>query len=310
MEIRKSDYENYDYREFWEDNKRLYEDSSERIAIKNLLKNVKRDKKLFMDLGCGYCRLFTEYKDYERIILVDYSMNNLRIAKGTIKNFLTFNEKKLASISFIAADVTNLPFKESCADIILTVRVIHHLSEPGKYFDEVKRVLKNNGLFFLEFANKRNLKNIFKFITWKIKTSPFSSAPYKIGGTILNFHPKYIMKILHERGFEVEKKVNVSNFRIGFLKRHIKPGILLFFEKLYQKLFSLVALSPSIFLKNIIIKKNTRELYRSIELMDILTCPVCKKGDISFKDDNTLKCSICNRVFKIEDGIFNFKLDN
>ena len=310
MEIRKSDYESYDYREFWEDNKRLYEDNSERIAIKNLLKDVKTDKKLFMDLGCGYGRLFTEYKDYKRIILVDYSMNNLKIAKETIKNFLAFNENKLANISFIAADVTNLPFKENCTDIILTVRVVHHLSEPENYFDEVKRILKNNGLFFLEFANKRNLKNIFKSITGKMKTSPFSSASYKIGETILNFHPKYIMKILQERGFEVEKKVNVSNFRIGFLKKHIKPGILLFFEKLYQKLFSLVALGPSIFLKNIIIKNNIKDLGRSIELMDILTCPVCKKGDISFEDDNILKCSICGRVFKIEDGIFNFKFDN
>ena len=36
LELRRSDYETYDYREFWQDNKRQYEDYSERTAIRKL----------------------------------------------------------------------------------------------------------------------------------------------------------------------------------------------------------------------------------------------------------------------------------
>ncbi len=57
MGIRQSDYENYDYRQFWEEDKRLYEDGSERIAIRKFLKGGQRKNKLLVDLGCGYGRL-------------------------------------------------------------------------------------------------------------------------------------------------------------------------------------------------------------------------------------------------------------
>ncbi len=75
--IRKSDYENYDYREFWEDGSRLYEDSSERLAIRKLLRSVDKQGRTCIDLGCGYGRLFNEYMDLNNIILVDYSLKNL-----------------------------------------------------------------------------------------------------------------------------------------------------------------------------------------------------------------------------------------
>lgn len=162
MGIRQSDYENYDYREFWEEDKRLYEDGSERIAIRKFLKGEQRKNKLLVDLGCGYGRLFNEYQDFERIILVDFSIKNLQNAREIISKYLDNQKERLSHIFFVCADIARLPFKAGCVDSVLTVRVIHHLSNPGNLFHEVQRVLKNGGLFMLEFANKRNLKNILR----------------------------------------------------------------------------------------------------------------------------------------------------
>ena len=249
--IRQSDYENYDYRQFWEDNRRAYEDSAERSAIKKFFKGIGQEGKVFADLGCGFGRLFEEYENFERIIMVDYSLNNLRSARNMISEYLKKKKdlQALRKVFFIAADVNNLPLKSGLLDVCMTVRVIHHLSEPDAYFAEVSRVIKSEGIFILEFANKRNLKNILKFCTGRVRQSPFDCKPLQVGDTILDYHPVYIKSLLKKTGFKVLKQLSVSNLRLNYLKKHISLKILLFYENLYQNLFSFIDTGPSIFLK-------------------------------------------------------------
>jgi len=306
LSIRQSDYENYDYREFWEEGKRLYEDSSERIAIRKFLKGEQHENKLLVDLGCGYGRLFNEYQDFERIILVDFSIKNLQNAKETISKYLDNQKEKLPNIFFICADVTKLPLRAGCVDAILTVRVIHHLSNPGNFFHEVQRVLKNGGLFILEFANKRNLKNILKYFLKKIKVSPFSGEPYQVGETILNFHPKQIKKLLKSESFKIKKMLSVSNFRISFLKKHFVIRFLLFWEKVYQYLFSFLGLGPSIFLKSVLKADKIND--PEFNFLDILSCPACKNEKLIFGHDGKILCENCSSTFYVEEGIYNFKI--
>ncbi|MCL5072062.1 MAG: methyltransferase domain-containing protein [Actinobacteria bacterium] len=311
MSIRQSDYENYDYQEFWKEDKRLYEDCSERIAIRKFLKGEQRNNKLLIDLGCGYGRLFNEYQDFEKIILVDFSMTNLKNARIMINKYLGSQKEKLSHIFFVCADVARLPFKSDCADAVLTVRVIHHLNNPGGLFHEAQRVLKNGGLFMLEFANKRNLKNIGKFFLKKIKVSPFSSEPYQVGETILNFHPKQIKKSLKSENFEIKKELSVSNFRVSFLKKHFSIGFLLFWERFYQYMFSFLELGPSIFLKSVLKDnkiKNNKINDIEFNFLDILSCPVCKNEKLIFEKDGKILCENCSSNFSVDEGIYNFKI--
>jgi Methylase involved in ubiquinone/menaquinone biosynthesis len=249
--FKQSDYENYDYRQFWQDNKRLYEDSAERIVIKKFIGPLEKQGRVFIDLGCGFGRLFSEYKDFEKIILVDYSVNNLKNAKGAIAKYMNYDKALLKKVAFVAADAASLPFKSSFADVAMTVRVIHHLDNVEKFINEVSRILKPGGYFLLEFANKRNLKNILKFMFGKLKQSPFDSRPLQIGATILDYHPKFIKSLLKQTGFKILRQVSASNYRLGFLKRHINLKVLLFFENIYQNIFSFIDTGPSIFLKTV-----------------------------------------------------------
>jgi len=315
LNFRKTDYDNYDYSKFWEDNKRLYEDKAERIAIRTLLAGVDKKDKLIVDIGCGYGRLFNEYMDFGTAVLVDYSVNNLKNARERIKKFLGDDPDKISSVFFIASDATSIPIKSDSADVILTVRVVHHLDNPDGYFDEVRRILKAGGLFILEFANKRNIKNIFRFFLGRMDTSPFNMEPSQIGETILNFHPEYISNFLKERDFVIKKRISVSNFRVSFFKKFPGTRTLIFFEKIYQKFFYFILLGPSVFLKCVLNKKtdknvagvNNTRANGKIKIEDILICNFCGKATLSI-NGNKIKCKNCGSNFIIEDGIYNFKL--
>ncbi|MEA2016686.1 MAG: class I SAM-dependent methyltransferase [Actinomycetota bacterium] len=308
MNLRNTDYENYDYREFWENNKRLYEDNSERIALRRLLAGFNKKDKVIFDIGCGYGRLFNEYKDFGTMVLIDSSINNLKNARRRIKKFLKNDSGRMSSVYFIASDANNLPVKPDCADVVLTVRMIHHLGNPEKYFDEVARILKNGGLYFLEFANKRNFKNILKFLAGRMEVSPFSPEPLQVGETILNFHPFYIYSLVKERGLLIKKLISISNLRINLMKKFPGTKTLLLFERMYQKLFSFITLGPSIFLKCVLGKPGHEDSCGGgkEKIENILTCASCRNGTLIF-DKDTVKCRSCGRTYKKEDGIYNFK---
>jgi ubiquinone/menaquinone biosynthesis C-methylase UbiE len=312
LELKKSDYENYDYREFWEDNKRAYEDASERVALGKLFKSVKKSGTI-IDRGCGFGRLFNEYRDFDSIIMMDYSLNNLKNTKKTVLDYLKQDKTEFNKVHFIAADAVNIPFKNSAFDAAISIRIVHHLNDPQKFISETARILKNKGFFILEFANKRNIKNIIKFIFGKLRQSPFSPEPYMIGENIQDNHPKIIISYFKEYDLKISKIISVSNLRAGFLKRKLSFINLLRFENISQYLFSIFKLGPSIFIKAFKNRnENTADTEKMPEaFMDILLCPGCKnlksKLEIS---GNFLVCNSCGLKFSITDGIFDLRLKN
>lgn len=313
MELKKSDYENYDYREFWEDDKRAYEDASERIAINRFFKNINQHG-IIADIGCGYGRLFDTYHGYDKAIMIDYSLNNLKHAKETVENFFGQNNKKAKTVYFIAADAVNLPLKNDSVDAAISVRLVHHLNNPDKFISEANRILKKNGIFILEFANKRNIKNIAKFVFGKLKESPFSANPYRIGETIHDNHPKVIAGYLKSNFFAVKKATSVSNLRIGFLKRKLKIQCLLLLENIGQICFSLFKLGPSIFIKSYSRKNDNKgkvdvSFAQTEKFEDLLLCPKCKNARSVMKVlGDSVTCASCGAEFKITDGIYDLRM--
>ncbi|MDD3519804.1 MAG: class I SAM-dependent methyltransferase [Actinomycetota bacterium] len=311
MELRKSDYETYDYREFWQDNKRQYEDYSERLAIRKLLKDFTK-KGTIADVGCGFGRLFNEYNDFEQVIMMDYSVNNLKNTINSIKDFYLENASahKPANIYFIAADAENIPLKNEKMDMIISVRLMHHLNHIEKFINEISRVLKQRSVFILEFANKKNLKNILKFTFGRTKQSPFSPEPLYIGDTIRNYHPKEILKEIKKNDLYLKKIISVSNFRADFLKTKIKTSILKNAENAAQNIFSFLKLGPSIFIKAFREKEhNTVPESGFSELPELIMCPSCRddKSLLQFNESEII-CSKCTKRFKIIDGIYDLRI--
>src|ERR671925_1594666 len=137
-------YEGSDYQtSFWDKGGREYEDRTEAIALKRLLPKSGR---LLLELGAGAGRNTPRYQGFDRIILLDYSRTQLQQAQQRLG--------KSDRYMYVAADVYRLPFVEGLFDAATMIRTLHHMADAPKALRQVKDVLKSDGIFILEYANK------------------------------------------------------------------------------------------------------------------------------------------------------------
>lgn len=235
------DYNGYDYKKFWEDTDREYEDMADRLAIRRLLP---KKMKNFVDIAGGYGRLAPEYLDRaEKATLFDYSKTELAQAKAE------YGDK----INTKAGDIYELPFKDDTFDGLMMVRATHHLNNMPKVVAELYRVLKPGGVAVIEVANKRTLPKIFRYWFKGSKVNPFDKKPSNLDGLIkdgfYNYHPKYIEEVFECAGFETLEVLSVSNFRSTTLKKIFTPDFLMKLEAPAQKALAWLRFAPSIYYK-------------------------------------------------------------
>ena len=293
------DYEGSDYQtSFWDRGGREYEDRTEAIAIQRLL--PKRGR-LLLEVGAGAGRNTPRYLGFDRIILLDYSRTQLEQAQlrlGPSDRYI-----------YVAADAYRLPFVDGLFDTVTMIRTLHHMSDAPRALEQVKNVLRSNGIFILEFASKLNLKAILRYLSGRQTWSPFSPEPVEFAALNFDFHPKAVRKWLKSLGFTIERTLTLSHFRIGFLKRFIPTGILVSLDSLLQWTGALWQLTPSVFMRAC---KSMQNLHGVDTLpafanpMMLFKCPDC--GYTGLADRKThLECLSCRKKWEVKDGIYDFR---
>ncbi len=194
-------YDTYDYPAYWQG--REYEHESEIIAIKAFLKKIPKIKKI-LEIGSGFGRLtpFYEYRA-SKIILADPSSKLLKVAREKMTG------KK---IRFVHSKIENLKdqLRGNCVDLIVIVRVLHHIENLDEALPIIQNLLKKNGYLILEFANKKHLKaTVCEFLkgnlTFPLEIFPLDKrSPKSVKKKTLpfvNYHPDQIVEKLESRGF-------------------------------------------------------------------------------------------------------------
>jgi ubiquinone/menaquinone biosynthesis C-methylase UbiE len=109
-----------------------------------------------------------------QIICMDYSNDMLDIARERFKS------NDIKNIECKQGDVARIPFENETFDMVLSMNGFHAFPDKGKAFEEIKRVLKGNGLFigcfYVKGITRRTdwfIKNIF------IKNGTFTPPFYK-----------------------------------------------------------------------------------------------------------------------------------
>ena len=233
------DYEGSDYRtRFWESADRAYEDAADRIALARLL--PPRGERL-IEIGAGFGRLADLYGGYQQVILLDYAQSQLRQAQERLGRGGRF--------LYVAADLYHLPLADSALDTVVTVRVLHHVEDLSAAFREIGRVLRPGGTYVLDYANKRHVKAILRYLLGRQRESPFSPVPYPFVPLNYDFHPAYMEARLREAGFALQRQLAVSTFRLPLLKRLLGPRLLAALDGLLQSPTASLKLAPSIFIR-------------------------------------------------------------
>ena len=283
-------YEGSDYQDsFWEKGGRQYEDLTEAIALKRLLPKF---GKLMLEIGAGAGRNTPRYAQYERVVLMDYSRTQLEQAIQRLGESQRY--------VYVAADVYKLPFTSGLFDGATMIRVLHHMVEPQLALQSIRRVLAQDAAFILEFANKRNLKAIFRYLLRKQTWNPFDRDPIEFTELNFDFHPKAIRSWLRACEFSIQKQLTVSHFRTDFLKRRVPPRILAVLDAALQWTGAFAQYTPSVFTKAIMTGQS-----HSVAEGAFFQCPVC--GCDLPEEKHDLKCQKCGRVWQYHDGIYDFR---
>ncbi|MCY4525969.1 MAG: class I SAM-dependent methyltransferase [Anaerolineaceae bacterium] len=283
------DYEGSRYRhEFWEDANRAYEDRVERVALRRLLPASGRR---LLEVGAGYGRLTPEYRGFDQVVLLDYSLTHLQDAQrnlGRDKRFL-----------YVAADVCQQPFCGGAFDATTTIRVLHHLLDVPGALAETARVLATGGVLVLEHASKRHLKSALRHALGLQKWSPYSLEPLEFVKLNFDFHPEYMRQQLAAVGFRIDRRLPVSWMRLGLLKSALPTGLLVRTDSLLQHSGALW--SPSVFVRAT--REGPAEV--SIAVDDFLRCP--RNGEGLRREGDSMVSVESGRRWAIRDGIYDFR---
>ena len=285
------DYEGSDYQtSFWDEGGRAYEDQIEAVALKRLLPP---NGNLLLELGAGAGRNTPRYKGFERVVVMDYSLTQVQQAQERLGR----SERYI----YIAADVYRLPFVDGLFDAATMIRVIHHLAEAPMALGEIRRVMQPAGVFILEFANKLNIKAILRYLLHRQDWNPFTPEPVEFVPLNFDFHPKTIRAWMQEAGFQIERQLTVSHFRIGLLKRYVPLKLLVALDSLAQLTGEWWQLTPSVFLRS-----------RAVGEIPVaqpgafFRCPACGH-ELPHETLDALVCPGCGKAWPIRDGVYDFR---
>ncbi len=238
-----------------------------------------------LELGAGAGRNTPRYAGYDRVVLLDYSTTQLAQAQerlGDGKRFL-----------FVAADIYHLPFVDALFDSATMIRTLHHMADAPAALQQVANVLQTNSAFILEFANKRNLKAVGRFLLGRQKWNPFTPEPVEFEKLNFDFHPRTIRHWLRGKGFSIQRSLTVSHFRTDWFKRHIPLRTLARLDGALQWTGSFCQYSPSVFTKSILMTKKPDAPPEAF-----FKCPKCGSMDLN-EGQRAIRCRQCKRSYPI-----------
>jgi hypothetical protein len=94
------------------------------------------------------------------------------------------------------------------------VRTLHHAVDAPSVLRGVSDILAPKGTFVLEFANKRNLKAIMRYVIGRQQWSPFNREPVEFAPLNFDFHPAWVQDQITYAGLQMRKRRAVSTFRL------------------------------------------------------------------------------------------------
>ncbi|WP_047983165.1 class I SAM-dependent methyltransferase [Ornithinibacillus californiensis] len=122
---------------FWSGrSKDMWENGSRKDIIPFFNRHLHKNSKI-LDVGCG--------DGYGTYLL--HSLGHYMVGVDISDEMITKAKERLEEVPFEVADIGELPFGKESMDAVLSINVLEWVEVPALALEELKRVLKTNGLF-------------------------------------------------------------------------------------------------------------------------------------------------------------------
>jgi len=284
------------YHKSWSELQKTYDNKIERHIITELLPN---EGDWFIDIAGGFGRMADLYLNrFKNCVLVDYSPELLQVAQERYK--------EATNLNYVLADAYYLPFRSNSFDASIMVRLLHHLQDPNVTFKEVARILRGGARLVTNYRNRRDIRNIVRYLLKLPNCGPFEVAHSDPTGRnqLQAFtHPSIAKEWFRKASFVIKKERGSSFFGGKIL--HVFKNTTKF-EAWLSPLLGKTKLSPLVFF-NLEVDKisNSEKSDKRDNLQDIIVCPLCK-GDL-FVEPKSYQCRSCKHEFPVVDGMIDLR---
>lgn len=176
--------------------------------ILRLIRRFKLGGKL-LDIGCAYG------------FFVDAALDHFEAYGIDISQFAVRKSKRCCRGSIFRASAISLPFKEESFDVVTILDTLEHIPQLDQCLKDVTRVLKGEGVLFLQLPNPL----IWTYICGRL----CSCVGFEDETHINDFGLQQWRRILIEHGLELQKCLGMVAFasrRVRFLLKSKKAASL------------------------------------------------------------------------------------
>ncbi len=169
-----------------------------------------KDGGRLLDIGCAYG------------LLVNAASTHFESSGVDISWFAIEKSKKYCRGSVSRSSAAWLPFRDSCFDVVAMVDTLEHVQHLSRCLTDVARILKRNGVLFLQLPNLLVWKHVCGRLGLEDETHKN------------NFLLRQWTEILANYGLIVERRLGLVSYAFGKVRVFLKSSrAALFFPELW-----------------------------------------------------------------------------
>jgi ubiquinone/menaquinone biosynthesis C-methylase UbiE/uncharacterized protein YbaR (Trm112 family) len=145
--------------------------------------------KRILDAGCGSGDLSEEISKLgAEVIGIDFSSSVIRAEA----------QRDSPSVHFLRGDLLSLPLKLNSFDAVISIGVLHHTPDTRRAFDQVARLVKPGGRFYVWLYRKPEgiIRRYIRTPLFDVARSITTRMPKNVQNKIVKFHA-HLVRILH-----------------------------------------------------------------------------------------------------------------